>query len=184
MVGKVITSETVICALEAYIYKEVTMYYDKKIASNCVDALFKCLYLNFRSSLMYIPTSNNDNSILHKSIYDDFNGHNHMDLSIKYRRSLQNIYAIIKQQKHIQVALHQTDIFPISSFNKSKPITQIVFDEYLYDDLIKLGLEDKTAKLIVTNLYIFLCKNYPGISICVTKKMQKERAKITQQSLF
>jgi len=184
MASKVITAESIVYALEAYIFKEAVKDHDEKIALACVSALFKCLHLNFRSTLMYVPTMSNDHSSLHESIYRDFNGNNHMELSIKYRRSLQNIYTIIKAQSCLEINKRQVNIFPFPDLKKSKTITQIVFEEYLFNDLIDVGLSAENAQLIASKLFVFLCQEYPGISICISDKMQKKRDYKGQDKLF
>lgn len=184
MASKVITAESVMCALEAYVFKEVIKDHDEKIALACVSSLFKCLHLNFRSTLMYVPTLSNDHSSLHESIYRDFNGNNHMELSVKYRRSLQNIYAIIKAQSNNEINKRQVNIFPLPELKKTKPITQIVIEEYLLNDLIDVGLSPEIAQLITSNLFVFLCQEFPGISICISDKMQKKRLYKAQETLF
>lgn len=180
-----ITSEDIIQAVEAYIYKECVKSYNEKVALACTNAVFECLYLNFKGQLMYIPTLNNTQvTKQHEEIYKDFTGANHKDLAIKYNRSLQNIYSIVNNYRDKEIRQRQVDMFPIKNEPKNKPITLSVIEEYLPYEFKKISLSDQDADNLSKKLALFLCQNYPGISICFSEIMRKKRHNKNQLSLF
>ena len=97
------------------------------------------------------------------AIWKDFNGKNHGELSIKYRLSFQQIYAIIRMMR-------KNASSPIG-----KPVVLVVIEEYLPPALTKCGLLDKEAKKLAAEVAGFLCRNFPGISIMVTDALKKSR---------
>lgn len=180
-----ITSEDVIQALEAYIYKECVKAYNEKVALACANALFECLHLNFNGQLMYIPTSANLQATdLRAAIYADFTGSNHKDLAVKYNRSLQNIYSIVNNYRAKEIRERQVDIFPLKDEPITKPITLTVIEEYLPQEFKKIGLSDQDAVNFSKQLALFVRHNYPGISISITNIMRKKRHNKKQLSLF
>lgn len=185
MVSQMITAELVMQDLESYLYKEIIQNYDENKALASTRALFECLYLNFRGQLMYVPTSDKtEMTSLHALIYRDFSGTNHKDLAIKYKRSLPNIYAITKTEKVKEMRKCQDDMFPLPEIEITRPITLMVIEDYLPYELIKCGIMDKDAKSLAEKLSRFLCKNFPGIAICISDTLRKKRVDQSQLSLF
>ena len=181
-----ISAQQVVQDLQLYLYKEVEQSYGDAIAFSCAQALLDCLYLNFKHQLMYIPTYDSSNlSVIYESIYQEFNGKNHMELAIKYKRSLQNIYSIIKKLRAIKIRSIQTDIFPLAEEEKIIiPQTFLVIEEYLPHDFLKCGLSPKYSLELSKKISVFLSGNYPGISICISDKLVKKQAEKSQQNLF
>jgi len=180
-----ISSEKVIHELEVYIYKELVQCYTEKTALACVDAMLNCLYLNFRSQLMYIPSCDRSSSeVFNNEIYRHFTGHNHKELAIKFNRSEQNIYTIVNKMRLKDVRKCQVDLFPIPTEEKDKPATIKVIEDYLPIDLFKCGISENDAIHITKKISLFLCQKYPGISIVISKKLQKKRVNKDQLNLF
>ncbi len=87
-----------------------------------------------------------------KAILDDFNGHNHIELAIKYQLSLQSIYNIIRTKRRMAETVEK----PL------KPILLLVIDEYLPTDLVNAGLNEADAKCLSQKIADYLCDNYAG----------------------
>lgn len=57
----------------------------------------------FRGNQFYFPSSAAARTaMLHARIFDEFDGHNHQELSRKYQLSVQAIYRIIKKQRELK----------------------------------------------------------------------------------
>ena len=180
-----ITADQILHELETLVIKEVSVSHGEKKAIACSKALFDCLWINFRKSLMYVPTTDKEQFIIkYETIWNDFTGRNHQDLAIKYRLSLQQIYNIIKVSKRLNTPKYQDDIFPLSEDKTTKPLTLYVLDEYLPHELTKCGLSDVEAKEIAKKIAIFLCANFPGISICISDALKKKRSTKNQDDIF
>jgi len=182
-----ITANMILHQLESSLYKEVSATYNEKVALACTQALFECLYLNFNKSPMYIPTSDKA-SLLNKyeAIWADFTGSNYIELSIKYHLSFQQIYTITNKMRGQHINKIQTDIFPKPEpkIEDSKPFMLQVFDEYLPAEFVKCNVSDLDAKKFSKKIADFLLKNYPGISVLISKSLKKKRANKEQIDCF
>lgn len=182
-----ITADRILRDLESIIYKEVCATYNEKVALACVNALFDCLFLNFNKNPMYIPTSDKVSiQNRYESIWRDFTGSNHHELSIKYRLSLPQIYTIIKKMMSFNVSKVQTDIFPMPDrrTNESKPILLVVVDDYLPAEFVKCGLSQTDSIFFAKKISSHLCEKYPGISVLFSKSMKKKRCNKDQVDCF
>lgn len=182
-----ITAESLIHNLEMLMYKEVVSIKDDKTALSCANALFNCLYLNFKTRLMYVPShSKVDIEKEYDDIYSDYiNKYSYQDLAAKYHRSAQNIYAITKAKKKQHIRKHQSDMFPLVPEEESKkPITVTVIEEYLPNELVHCGLTEEQSKEISKKILIYLIATFPGVSITISNAMKRNRADQNQTSLF
>lgn len=180
MVSPLITADLIIKDLEDTIYKDVVINYGDKIAKSCAEALFQCLYLNFKNQLMYIPVPKN-----HNDIYQDFiNNYSYQDLAFKYNRSVQNIYAITKILKKQYIIDHQSDIFPLPGDQKKtrKPTTILILESYLPSELIQCGLEEKKSKEVSKKILNHICSTYPGVQITISIEMKNDRSTLKKQT--
>ena len=182
-----ITAESVINELETLMYKEVISIKDEKTACSCANALFNCLYLNFRTRLMYVPSNSKDDiEKEYEEIYSDYiNRYSYQDLAVKYHRSVQNIYTITKAIKKQHARKHQSDLFPLAPEEETKkPITIIVIEEYLPNELTHCGLTEEESKALSKKISKHLVNNFPGVSITISNAMKKSRTDQSQTSLF
>lgn len=184
-----ITSDTVIGTLERYVYAEVAKRYPERTALAASRALFECLYLNFRGQYMYVPTrapSERDQlEQKYESVWHDFNGRNHADLALKYRLSLQQIYAITRIMRQHHRRAIQTSIFPEPDEQPVKrPLTLNVLEEYLPADLARTGLDENDAKQLAEAVAEHLTQQYPGLSFRITDEMRKKRETDGTDDLF
>jgi Mor family transcriptional regulator len=187
MADQVITIEVLISSLEQFIYQQVLPLKNEKTAIACAYALTQCLYLNFRGQLIYVPTSDGvDKAKEYQAIYADFNYHNHQELAVKYRRSLANIYAIVKQMQRAELRKHQTDLFStmVAEDKKDRPITLSVIHEYLPHEFVKLGLNEEEAAQLAEKIASKLCQLFPGVLVFVSKNLIKKRQSPGQTDLF
>lgn len=184
-----ITADTVLIEIENLTYKEVVKMECEKTAVLCTNALVSCLYLNFKSRLMYIPSTNKQHKQnqdeLYAKIYNDFTGRNQQDLAVKYGISAQYIYRIIKREKDDYVKKRQKDIFPQDLHDEDKrPITLMVLEEYLPTEFIHCGLKAQEAKDLSDKIATHLCQTFPGVSICISEAIKNKRNNKNQTSLF
>ena len=182
-----ITAESLIKELEMLMYREVVSIKDEKTAHSCVNALFNCLYLNFKTRLMYVPShSKVDVEKEYEDIYKDYiNKYSYQDLAVKYHRSVQNIYTITKAIRKQHVREHQSDLFPLAPEEETKkPITIIVIEDYLPNELTHCGLTDEESKVLAKKISRHLLATFPGVSITISNVMRKTRADQNQTSLF
>lgn len=167
-----ITGQSVIDDLKSLVYREVAKNYPEPVALACTNALIQCLYLNFKNQLMYIPTATKDDiKKKHDLIYNEFKGNNHKDLAVKFRLSLQSIYKIVDQKRRKHISDIQSDLFPLPKEINITPVTYLVIQEYLPAEFLKCNISDIYTKQLVDNISKYLQDNYPGISICISKKM-------------
>lgn len=180
-----ITADTILNELESFVFNEVSPSYGEKLASACCTALIECLYLNFKDQLMYIPTSNRvEQAKKHQAIFNDFTGNNHKELAIKYRLSLPSIYKITNSQKNKYINKIQYNLFPLPEEINIKPVTLIVTQEYLPNEFILCGLSSLDSNKLANKVSDYLLIKYPGIAICISNKIRKEKIKKKQISLF
>lgn len=184
-----ITSESLIHDLEILTYKEVLSIKDKdeETAISCANALFNCLYINFKTRLMYVPShSKTDINKEYEDIYSDYsNNYSYQDLAVKYHRSVQNIYTITKAIRSQHVRKYQSDLFPLTEeTEQKKPITLIVIEEYLPAELVHCGLSIKESNVLSKKISKHLIANFPGVSITISNAMKKNRSDNNQTSLF
>lgn len=180
-----ITADDILKDLEAFTYRQVLASHPERIALAAVSALFECLFLNFRKQYMYIPTS--DKAVLadrYDAIWNDFRGHNHKELGIKYRYSEQQIYSIIKQMRRVQVSLRQHDLFPLPDQTPVKPLTLVVLEDYLPADFERAGLPQDEAVQLAGAIADYLCQTYPGISVRITEALWQKRQGGGNDDLF
>lgn len=171
-----ITANSILRDLEAFTYSRVRVHHSEKLALACARALFECLYLNFRKQCLYIP--NTDKDALHEkyaAIWNDFNGRNHAELSIRYHRSVQQIYSIIKLMRTSQLRQRQHDLFPLPEDKPSKPLALIVLEDYLPADLQRAGLPIDESHDLAQQIADHLCETYPGVQIRITESMWAQR---------
>jgi len=169
--------------LETIVYQRISRQYSEKTALKCCNALSLCLYLNFKSRLMYIPkTDKRNRAAEYAAIYNDFTGRNHKELAIKYRRSEQSIYAILKAQSQAATAAVQDDLFPKKQKDK-KYLTQQVFEEYLPTELQACGISADYANDMAKQLLTHLSASYAGIAVVISKKILQQRQN-REHSLF
>lgn len=181
-----ITADSVLIELESLTYREVCQNNDEKMALSCANALINCLYLNFKSKLMYVPLTNKKNSDqMYKNICKEFTGHNQQELAIKFGRSEQNIYSIIKRERIKFIKKHQKDIFSDDLYElDSRPFTLIILEEYLPHELVRCGLSKEESKALSSKISNHLCATFPGVSIYITEAIRKKRCNETQTSIF
>jgi Mor family transcriptional regulator len=186
MAGKVITIERLVSTLEQYIYQQVLPLKNEKAAIACAHAFTECLYLNFRGQLIYVPTSDGSEvHDLHQRIYADFRYDNHQELAVKYRRSLANIYAIVKQMQRTEIRKHQSDLFSAAADEKkAMPITLSVIHDYLPHEFMKFGLAQEESTQLAVKISSTLCHMFPGVLVFVSKNLIKNRQSIGQIDLF
>lgn len=124
--------------------------YSKEIGNSCANATIKCIQLNFKNRLIYVPFMSPMKAVKEKQqIKDEFNGANHADLAIKYQRSLQNIYRILKD-KEIK--------------KPKRPILIKVIEDYLPKEFMTIGLSEQAAQTITNDIGTHLQQTFPGIS--------------------
>lgn len=172
-----LNGETVMRELENFVYQEVVISHGERIAFDSAAALFECLWLNFRKQNLYVPSTYNQASILeerNKAIWRDFNGTNHADLSVKYRLSLQQIYAITRRMRTKSSERSNRAGRPCAE-SKNKPLTMKVIEEYLPSELIKCGMSDVEAQILADKIAGFLCQNFPGVVIKVNDTLKATR---------
>lgn len=183
-----ITANTVLLELEALVYKDVTSFKNEKVALSCISAMENCLYLNFKNKLMYIPSTNKkdkqDLQQLYATIYKEFTGKNQQELAIKYGRSEQNIYSLIKRERNSHIRKLQSDIFPQEPEEDTKPITLLVIECYLPPELTYSGLSENEAKELSIKISTHLCLTFPGVSIYISKAIKDKKSNKNQTSLF
>jgi len=123
----------------------------ERIADSCANAAIKVITLNFKNRLMYIPSGSAvKNTREHNIIRDEFNGNNHAELAIKYKRSQQNIYNIVKPKKGLK---------------SKKPILIKVIEDYMPVEFIRLGLPQDEAEAVAQKIADYLQQTFPGVSI-------------------
>ena len=152
-------------ALEAFVLKEIGATMGEKTARRCANALFDCLWLNFRYQAIYVPTSSRENiEKRDQSIYAAFNGSNHNDLAIRYHLSLQSIYKIIKKCRKTK-----------KKDESEKPTIFAVLEEYLPAEFVRCGLLDTTANLLTNKVIAHVRDNYAGAFFRITNSLKKQR---------
>lgn len=170
-----INAESIMLELEKFVYQDVVAVHGEKVALGSAAALFDCLWLNFRKQSLYVPTS--DRPALERrneAIWQDFNGTNHTELSIKYRLSLQQIYSIIRKRRAKSPAKTAPTEKP-SGDSQDKPLTLWVLEEYLPADLVKCGLSVEEAVTLAGKVAAYLCQRFPGVLITVSDKLKASR---------
>jgi hypothetical protein len=172
-----IHDETVMKELENFVFREVVICHGEMVAIKCAEALFECLWLNFRKQYMYVPSTYNQASLLqdrNKSIWKDFNGKNHAELSIKYRLSLQQIYNLTRMMRKNPSGCGNRSGRPCAE-SRNKPLVLVVIEEYLPPALIKCGLVEGESKNLAAEVADFLCRSFPGILIKVSDALKNSR---------
>lgn len=180
-----ISAASIVRDLEGYVYQAVKDVYGEKIALACAKALFDCLFLNFRKQTLYIPTTGRDDiEQRNQAIWQDFSGHNHAELSLKYHLTLQQIYAIVKRMRKQDIQQRQLQLFPLPEQPDARPQTLQVFDDYLPDELQRAGIPAPEHRRLAQRAADYLCARYPGLSIRITEQLHKDRQPSLQSSLF
>lgn len=148
-------ADTVLADLKQFAYDTVLQnHHNEKIANNCANSLMKCLTLNFKGRMMYIPSHSIVDSVReHEAIRREFNGVNHADLAIKYKRSVQNIYTIVKNKNSIK--------------EKRTAVTEVI-EDYLPEEWNRYGLERTEAKKLAKKITDHLRQVFPGISVYIS----------------
>lgn len=171
-----ITANSILRDLEAFTYSRVRVQHSEKLALACARALFDCLYMHFMRQCLYIPTS--DKAGLHETyaaIWNDFNGRNHAELSVRYHVSVQHIYAVIKQMRQNNIRQRQHDLFPLPDEKPKKPLVRIVLEDYLPADLQRAGLPMDESNDLAQQIADHLCETYPGVQIRITESHRAQR---------
>jgi len=142
----------VLTGLKRFTYEEIMKSHSsKKLAASCAEAAIKVITLNFKNITMYIPTGiATERAEICNAICAEFNGNNHAELAIKYKRSLQNIYSILKSKK---------------TKKSKKPILIEAIADYMPIEFIRSGLSQEDAEKLAKNVTKYLQQNFPGISI-------------------
>jgi len=172
-----ITADAILHDLESLAYRKVLVAYPERTALACSKALFDCLFLNFRSQAMYVPTR--DLTELHEryeTIWREFTGHNHGELAIRHRLSLQQIYNIVNTMRTAHARKYQDDLFAHDlAADDNRPLTLVVLADYLPAELHRAGLAEDEAKTLAGDIAAHLCQAYPGISVRITEAMRNKR---------
>lgn len=171
-----LTTDDILHDLERYVFDRVLATHPEKIALACARALFECLFLNFRKQRMYVPTSDKQAQHLrYEQIWREFNGRNHAELSIRYRLSVQQIYAITRLMRAAHVRDKQAQLFPLPETEETKPLALVVLTDYLPAELERAGLPADAAKRLALDLAAYLCASYPGVSLRITEAAWRQR---------
>lgn len=159
--------------LESITYAEVCANYSESIALKCCGAMCLCLHMNFNDCSMYIAKTdkehlNND----YNTIFNEFKDRNYKDLALKYGRSEQSIYHIIKVCTARHVRARQNDLFPLPcDVMDKKPISQRVVEEYLPREFVGCGVSKEDAAVLGLHLSQHLIQMFPGISVVISHKV-------------
>jgi hypothetical protein len=170
-----ISAEKIFQDLESMVYHDVISAHNERCAFAAAGIVFDCLYLNFRDQLMYIPTS--DGEVIqqrNKSIWGDFTGFNQQELSVKYRLSTQQIYTIIKRMRGASEQQNHLSDISAPAHNKQPLMLQVIY-EYLPAELIYSGLVDNEAFTLSRKIAEFLCKQFPGVAVCIPGALKEKR---------
>ena len=168
-----ITSDTILQELEKFTYNAVVSSHSQNIAIAAARSVFNCLWVNLRNQVVYIPVSDGVDKIRrNKAILNDFNGSNHRELSIKYRLSFQAIYSILRKARQANPIKNNAPIF--TSPKIECPATLHIIYEYLPTELIKIGITENNANSLCANIVTWLCENFPGVSFCISDKLNKK----------
>jgi hypothetical protein len=176
-----IHDETVMKELENFVFRKVVICHGEMVAMKCAEALFECLWLNFRKQCLYVPSTYNQASLLqdrNKAIWEDFNGTNYAELSIKYRLSLQQIYNITRMMRKNPSGCGNRIGRP-SDESRNKPLVLVVIEEYLPPSLTKCGLVEGESKNLAAEVAGFLCRSFPGVLIRFNDSLKNSRQSAT-----
>lgn len=180
-----LTADDVLLDLERYVYARVMADRDEQTALACASALFQCLFLNFRKQYLYVPTPAREQARQrYDAIWRDFSGHNHVDLSLKYHLSVQQVYAIIKTMRKKAAQRYQADLFSHDEGDPDPPLTLRVLQEYLPHDLARAGLGEPENVALARQVADYLCARYGGLSLKITEQLADKRQSGQQISLF
>ncbi|WP_026601677.1 Mor transcription activator family protein [Methylomonas sp. 11b] len=181
-----ITAADILSDLEAYTFRRVLAAgHPEKTALACSRALFDCLFLNFRKQYMYVPTTDKAaQKTRYEEIWNAFTGHNHAELSMRYRLSVPQIYSITKLMRANNIRQRQHDLFPLPDEEADKPLTLVVLEDYLPADLERAGLPLELAIQVASEVAIHLCATYPGISVRMTESLWQKRQQPGNDDLF
>ncbi len=148
-------NDVVVTELKRFSYNEVLKSSEsEKVAASCMNTTIKLLALSFKGSYIYIPFFNEHKKKEeeYSCVLNEFNGSNHAELAIKYRRSLPWVYMVLKTK--------------IPTKRKNALLIQVI-DECLPLELIRLGVDQEQAKPIAERIYIHLQHTFPGISFYI-----------------
>lgn len=153
-------NDLVIAELKRFTYKEVLKSSaSEKIAYSCVNATIKCIGLNFKRGNIYIPvTDENEREEERNKVRSEFNRNNYSELAIKYKRSVQWVYGVVKTG---------------SSSKPKKAVLMEIIEDYLPEEFILLGVNQEEAKTIAKSIAQNLRQAFPGISFYVNKNTYK-----------
>ncbi len=149
----------VITELKQFTYEEVLKVSGcKKVANLSVIATVKCISLSFKVGNIYIPVIDDQKrKEEYSNIRKEFDGHNHAELAIKYGRSLQWIYRVLKGKMRAELKNKKTNLME-------------VIEDYLPKEFILLGVPDEHAKSIGKEIARHLIQKFPGISFNVHQR--------------
>jgi len=181
-----ITAADVVHDLEQQCFAAVSQELGEKTALACADALFDCLYLNFKGQNLYIPTIARDaNKQRYEAIWEAFDGRNINELAVQYRLSIQSIYNITRAMRKRKLAGLQGDLFGAPPPPEpAKPLTLEVFDELLPPELTRAGYPAERSRQLARMLSDYLCQRYPGLLLRISGEMRKQRGDHRQDSIF
>lgn len=156
-------NDLVLTELKRFTYEEVMeKTASERVSTLCVKATIKCIALNFKRGNIYIPVFDSKKSEREKivnSIHSEFNGTNRVELAIKYRRSKQWVYSVLKRKE------------PQAS---KRAILIEVIEDYLPRDFIALGVSEEKAKSIAKNIAKHLQQTFPGVPFFINRADLKQ----------
>lgn len=173
-----LNADAVVYGLSQFVYDEARRAtgIDEQTACRCVRGLLDVLYLNFKGVLLYIPTGDgSERSDLYDKVYADFRGHNHAELAVKYRRSVQWVYNVVRARHRTAILKAQDDLFGGAEPEAERvPVLLQVMQEYLPAEWQRAGLEAEHAQRIAAKLIKYTVGRYPGIVITISEALHNK----------
>lgn len=147
-------AQTVLTDLKQFTYDNALQSQaSEQVAAACAKAAIKCIRLNFKNRLMYIPSvCSADKAKEYEEIRKAFTGSNHAELAIKYKRSLQNIYSILKTRKPAK---------------PKRAIAIVVMEDYLPVEFVRSGLSKTEAETLAKDIARHMQQTFPGIGFSI-----------------
>lgn len=168
-----ISAETVLKELETLAYNSVLSTHGENTALAAANAIFDCLWINFKEMHLYIPVSDWEaKKTRNEAIFKEFNGSNHRELAVKFRLSCQSIYNITNKMRAARsIKRSPNGEKPLDNL----PITIFVITEYLPPELVAIGLSKNDAALLSKNITAYLCEQFTGVTIIMSHALKRER---------
>jgi len=169
-----ISAATVITELQLFTYENVMQAHNKTQAVQCAQDVFDCLYQNFKTRQIYVPSPvNQQRKTQYQAIFEDFTGHNHHELAIRYGRSVPGIYKVIKTMMKQYVDERQPALFSNNEETDPRPIIMYVIEEYLPPAFMRHGLHKDFAISLAEQISHHACQRFPGILVTVPDSLGK-----------